>query len=107
MNATMKNLSEIAVAVALVASAGFAHAGSAAADLALRTTAAANCTINMTADSVGAFDRVSGGNVSATGAVTIGCTKAARGRTICFGNASNYAKNTRNPVGGTNADKLV
>ena len=107
MNATMKKVSRIAAAVALVAGAGFAHAGSSTADLAVSATVAANCTISTSAVTFGAYDPVSGGNVIATGAVTVGCTKAASGLTIGLGNGGNYANTTRNLIGGLSADKLA
>ena len=104
MNATMKTVSKIAAAAALVASAGFAQAGSSTADLAVH---AANCTIATTSVAFGAYDPVSGGNVSATGTVVVGCTKAATGLTIGLGDGANGVGGQRNLNGSATSNKLA
>lgn len=107
MNATMKNVSRIAAAAALVASAGFAQAGSSTADLAVSASVAANCTISTTAVAFGAYDPVSGGNVSATGTVVVGCTKAAASLTIGLGDGANGVGGQRNLNGSGTSNKLA
>ena len=107
MNTKMKQTARILSAMALMAGAGFAQAGTATANLTVGASVAANCTISTTAITFGAYDPVSGGNVSASGTVVVGCTKNATGLWVGLGNGSNFASSTRNLLGGTNADKLA
>jgi spore coat protein U-like protein len=90
-----------AVAAILLASAGFACAGSATSNLSVTASVTANCTIATTAVAFGAYDPVvanASTPLDATGTVTIACTKGA-GPTITLGLGANASGSTRQMTG--------
>ncbi len=106
MNANIKLLSKLLTTAALLVSAGMAQAGTATATLNVTATVSTNCTISATPVAFGAYDPVSGGNVTASGTVVVACTKAATGLTVGLNNGANYTT-TRNLNGAASSDKLA
>ena len=107
MNTTLKNISKMTAVVALLASAGLAQAGTATASVGVSASVAQNCTITSTPVAFGAYDPVSGGNITAAGTVVVACTKAASSLTVGLDNGANYANSSRNLKGSTTSDKLA
>lgn len=103
----MKSFLSLLLAAVLVAGAGGAHAATASATLNVSATVTANCTIATTAVAFGAYEPVSGGNVTAAGSVVVACTKSAASLWVGLSNGANYASGTRNLNGAVSSDKLA
>ena len=84
-----------------------ALAATANANIAVSATITQNCTISATPIAFGAYDPVSGGNVTASGTVVVACTKGATSTYVGLGNGSNYSGSSRYMDGGVAHDKLA
>ena len=105
----MKNVSKVLVAAALTASAGFAHAAAATANLSVTASISSGCTIAApTAVAFGNYDPVSGVNSTATSAVSVACAKSSIATLwIGLSDGANAVASQRDMLGGTGgADKL-
>ncbi len=107
MNTSIKNVSKVLATAALLASAGFAHAGTATANVAVSAAITAKCTISTTAVAFGDYDPITGDNVTTNGTVVVGCTKAAGSLWVGLGAGSNADGSVRNMLGATSGDKLA
>jgi spore coat protein U-like protein len=107
MNTTLKNISRMTAVVALLATVGLAQAGTGTANLGVSASVAQNCTISTTPVAFGAYDPVSGGNVTAAGTVVVACTKATSSLSVGLGNGLNAVGSQRNLVGAVSTDKLA
>ena len=91
----------------LMSGVDVAMAATATANIAVSATITQNCTISATPIAFGAYDPVSGGNVTASGTVVVACTKGATSTYIGLGNGSNYSGSSRYMDGGVAHDKLA
>ena len=107
MNTTLNNISKMAVVAALLAAAGFSQAGTATANVGVSASVAQNCTITSTPVAFGAYDPISGGNITAAGTVVVACTKAASSLSVGLDNGTNAVAAQRNLKGSATSDKLA
>lgn len=111
MNTTIKNISKVLATTALLASAGFVQAvpavTTATANISVSASITAKCTISTSPVAFGAYDPITGGNVTANGTVVVGCTKAANGLWVGLGTGSNAISGVRNMAGAAHSDKLA
>ena len=75
MNTSIKNISKVLATAALLASAGFAQAGTATADLGVTASITAKCTISANAVEFGSYDPVVTNGVNGSNN-TNNCTKS-------------------------------
>jgi spore coat protein U-like protein len=99
---------KVGLALLLITGTSFTNAaGTASSNITVSATISQNCTIATTPISFGAYDPVSGSNVTAFGTVVVACTKGATSTFIGLANGANFSGGTRNMDGGTAHDKLA
>jgi spore coat protein U-like protein len=101
-----QRVNKVLLALALITVVNVATAATATANIAVSATISQNCTISTTPIVFGAYDPVSGGNVTASGTVVVACTKGATSTYVGLGNGANFTT-IRNMLGGTSGDKLA
>ena len=98
MQQKIRNFSRLLVAVAALTAAGWGHAGTATASIGLTATVSSNCTISTSPVGFGAYDPVSGLDITAAGAVTVACTRNATGLWVGLDTGANGARNLKGAV---------
>jgi spore coat protein U-like protein len=95
MQKRIRNLSRLLVLASTLSAAGWAQAGTATATIGLSATVTSNCTITTAPVGFGAYDPISGSNITAEGSVTVACTRNATGLWVGLNTGANGARNLK------------
>jgi spore coat protein U-like protein len=98
MQKRIRNLSRLLVLASTLTAASWAQAATATATIGLSATVTSNCTISTAPVGFGAYDPVSGSNITAEGSVTVACTRNATGLWVGLDTGANGARNLKGAV---------
>ena len=92
MQKRIGNLSRLLVLASTLTAAGWVQAATATATIGLSATVTSNCTISTAPVGFGAYDPISGSNITAQGSVTVACTRNATGLWVGLNTGANGAR---------------